>query len=262
MEDRPIGMFDSGVGGLTVYKEIKQKLPNERIIYLGDTKEFPYGSKSKQSIIDLSKKNIEYLLQFNAKAIIIACGTATSQALDYVENMYNIPIIGIIEPTVNYIMKNKTYKDIGIIATRGTIRSNTWEKELKSRIHNINIYSKECPLLAPMAEEGWTQNEIATLTIKEYLKDLPKLDALILGCTHYPLFESTIKKELGNVDIINTGKIIAKYLCEYLYYDKNETKENSRNKTDEIYLTDTECNFVKVANNILESKVKIKHIII
>ena len=260
MEDRPIGMFDSGVGGLTVYKEIKEKLPYEKIIYLGDTKEFPYGSKSKQSIIDLSKKNIEYLLRFNVKAIIIACGTATSQALDEVKSMYDIPIIGIIEPTVNYIKENKKYKDIGIIATRGTIRSNTWEKELKSKIQDIKIYNKECPLLAPMAEEGWTQNEIATLTIKEYLKDFPKLDALILGCTHYPLFENTIKKELKNVEIINTGKIIADFLSKNLCSNKNIKKEEQVKKIDEIYLTDTECNFVNVANNILNSKVNIKHV--
>lgn len=258
MEDRPIGMFDSGVGGLTVYKEIKQELPNEKIIYLGDTKEFPYGSKSKQSIIDLTKKNIEYLHKFNVKTIVIACGTATSQALDCVRDMYNIPIIGIIEPTVNYIKEKRKYKDIGVIATRGTIRSNTWEKELKSKISNINVYNKECPLLAPMAEEGWTQNEIASLTIKEYLKDFPKLDALILGCTHYPLFEGTIKKYLDSVEIINTGKIIAKYLSNEFNKD-NKEKKYSNDKKDEIYLTDTECNFVNVANTILNCEIDIKH---
>ena len=106
MDNRPIGMFDSGVGGLTVYKEIKRKLPNEKIIYLGDTKEFPYGSKSKQNIIELTKKNIEFLLKFNVKLIIIACGTATSQALDVVKEIYRVPIIGIIEPTVDYIKEN------------------------------------------------------------------------------------------------------------------------------------------------------------
>lgn len=258
MENQPIGMFDSGVGGLTVYKEIKKAMPNEKIIYLGDTKNFPYGSKSKQSIIDLSKKNIDFLLEQNVKAIVIACGTATSQVLEEVQSIYKVPIIGIIQPTIEYIKSKENIKNVGVIATRGTIRSSSWEINLKKQIENINVYNKECPLLAPMAEEGWTQNEIASLTIKEYLKDFPKLDALILGCTHYPLFEGTIKKYLDSVEIINTGKIIAKYLSNEFNKD-NKEKKYSNDKKDEIYLTDTECNFVNVANTILNCEIDIKH---
>ena len=119
MQARPIGMFDSGVGGLTVYKEIKSRIPNEKIIYLGDTLNFPYGSKSKESIIELSRKAIDFLISKNVKMIVIACGTATSQALEEMQSSYDIPIIGIIEPTVNYI-KEKQYKTVGVIATRGT----------------------------------------------------------------------------------------------------------------------------------------------
>ena len=118
MDDKPIGMFDSGVGGLTVYKEIKKIMPNEKIIYLGDTKNFPYGSKSKQSIIDLSKKNIDFLLEQNVKVIVIACGTATSQALEEVQNIYKVPIIGIIQPTIEYIKRKENIKNIGVIATK------------------------------------------------------------------------------------------------------------------------------------------------
>ena len=255
MDNRPIGMFDSGVGGLTVYEEIKKKLPNEKIIYLGDTKEFPYGSKSKQSIIELTKNNIEFLLKYNVKLIIIACGTATSQALEEVRKIYRIPIIGIIEPTVEYVKQEGTYNNIGVIATRGTIRSNTWEKSIKEKIDNIIVYNKECPLLAPMAEEGWTDNEIAKLTIKEYIKDFPKLDALILGCTHYPLFEKILKEQMPETDIINTGKIIAKYLEENI-----EKSENNEDREEEIYLTDTECNFIQMANKILGHNVEIKRV--
>lgn len=255
MDNRPIGMFDSGVGGLTVYEEIKKKLPNEKIIYLGDTKEFPYGSKSKQSIIELTKNNIEFLLKYNVKLIIIACGTATSQALEEVRKIYRVPIIGIIEPTVEYVKQEGTYNHIGVIATRGTIRSNTWEKSIKEKIDNIIVYNKECPLLAPMAEEGWTDNEIAKLTIKEYIKDFPKLDALILGCTHYPLFEKILKEQMFETDIINTGKIIAKYLEENI-----EKSENNEDREEEIYLTDTECNFIQMANKILGHNVEIKRV--
>lgn len=252
-DNRPIGMFDSGVGGLTVYKEIKKQMPNEKIIYLGDTEKFPYGSKSKQTIIELTKKNIDFLLKLDVKEIIIACGTATSQALDEVKKIYNIPIEGIIMPTVEYIAEKQNYKNIGIIATRGTIRSNAWENEIKAKRKDINIYNKECPLLAPMAEEGWTENEIARLTIKEYIKEFPKLDALILGCTHYPMFENVIKEYMPDVDIINTGKIIAQCLEKRLHRNKMlEPKE------DEIYLTDTECNFINVATTILQKNIIIK----
>ena len=252
MDNRPIGMFDSGVGGLTVYKEIKALVPNEKIIYLGDTKNFPYGSKSKQSIIELSKKNIDFLLEKNVKTIVIACGTATSQALEEVKKIYKVPIIGIIQPTIEYIKNKESLKNIGVIATRGTIRSNSWEINLKNQIKDINVYNKECPLLAPMAEEGWVDNEIAHLTIKEYLKDFPKLDALILGCTHYPLFKKIIEEEMPNTEIINTGEKIAMQIKSNI--DLSDNMENTR---DEIYLTDTECNFINVSHKILNKNIEI-----
>ena len=258
MDLRPIGMFDSGVGGLTVYKEVKKALPNEKFIYIGDTKGFPYGSKTKEAIIDLSKKCIDVLIKKNVKAVIIACGTATSQALEEMKKIYEIPIIGIIEPTVLYVKKNN-FKNIGVMATRGTIRSNSWARNLKKEIEDINVYNQECPLLAPMAEEGWTENEIARLTVKEYLKNFNNIDSLILGCTHYPLYENIIKENLPNIEIINTGKIVANYMKEIYEYDD----ENMEIKTkDEFYLTDIECNFIDVAEKILKEKIKINHLTI
>lgn len=267
MDDKPIGMFDSGVGGLTVYKEIKKIMPNEKIIYLGDTKNFPYGSKSKQSIIDLSKKNIDFLLEQNVKAIVIACGTATSQALEEVQNIYKVPIIGIIQPTIEYIKRKENIKNIGVIATRGTIRSNSWETNLKSQISDIKVYNKECPLLAPMAEEGWIDNEIAKLTIQEYIKDFPKLDALILGCTHYPLFKKIIEEQMPNTEIINTGEKMANYIKyktiemekEFKLNEKNRlVEEENEDNQDEIYLTDTECNFINISYKVLGKKIELK----
>ncbi|MBO5003930.1 MAG: glutamate racemase [Clostridia bacterium] len=257
MDTRPIGMFDSGVGGMTVLKEIKEKLPNEKIIYLGDTKRFPYGSKSKDTIIELTKKGIEFLLKKNVKAIIIACGTATSQALDVVCKIYDIPIIGIIEPTVEYIKYKNSLKRIGVIATAGTIRSNGWEKAIKEKVDNIFVINKACPLLAPMAEEGWTNNEIAKLAVSEYLKDINNIDALILGCTHYPLFEDVIKEVLGDkTEIINTGKMIADYMEQLL---RDEDIENDGlNKECRIYLTDIECNFVNVARKLIKEELIIE----
>lgn len=259
MDNRPIGIFDSGVGGLTVFSELKKVLPGEDMIYLGDTKQFPYGNKSKDTIIELSKKNIEFLMQKNVKAIVIACGTATSQALESVRDSYNIPIIGIIHPTILELANDKNTTRIGVIATTGTIRSNSWEIEIKKAMPNVEVINKACPLLAQMAEEGWTENEIAKLTIHEYLKKFKEepVEKLILGCTHYPLFRKLIEEELGEgVEIIDTGKNVGKFLKQFL------EKENMENQTKKIpeyqfYLTDMETEFVRVARNLLQKEVKI-----
>lgn len=259
MDTRPIGMFDSGVGGLTVLKEVKNLLPNEEIIYLGDTKRFPYGSKSKEAIIEASRNCIKYLVEKNVKLIVIACGTATSQSLDVLKKEFNIPIIGIIDPTVDYLEKQiKSKETIGVIATQGTIRSNAWEEKILDRIKNVQVKSEETPLLATMAEQGWTNNKVAKYTIKEYMKCFKKIDRLILGCTHYPLFQKLIKKELSKkVDIINTGEKVAVYLKEYLYNNKMEN--NSEEKDFTIYLTDKETNFTCVAGKLLEQDVEITY---
>ena len=256
MDNRPIGMFDSGVGGITVYKEVKSKLPNEDIIYLGDTKRFPYGSKSKETIINLTKNGIDFLISKNVKAIVIACGTATSQALDVVSNLYNIPIFGIINPTVDYIISDESIKKVGIVATRGTIRSNGWASHLLAANPKLEIVNKACPLLAPMAEEGWVDNKVAQLTIHEYMEGLHDVDALILGCTHYPLFTELFKKELSpNAKIINTGISVANYLEKCLDNNLFKLSKNvSIIDNSKIYLTDTECNFINVASTLLKKQ--------
>ena len=259
MDTRPIGIFDSGVGGLTVLTELRKKLPNENYIYIGDTKRFPYGSKSKETIIQISKRIVDTLISKKVKLIVIACGTATSQALEELKQIYNIPIIGIIEPTEENQMNEKV-KKVGVIATRGTIRSKVWETTICKKNPSIAILSKETPLLAPMAEEGWIDNEVARSAIKEYMKDWKEenLDALILGCTHYPLFEKLLRKELGDtIKIINTGKEIAKSLEQYL---KENDLKNEGIGTEEIYLTDTESNFLNVAKQLFHKEIKIQKI--
>ncbi len=258
MDKRPIGIFDSGVGGMTVLAQIKKYLPNEDLIYLGDTKNFPYGDKSKETIIKLSTKCIEFLIRQEVKMIIIACGTATSQSLEKVKKIYRLPIEGIIYPTVQDIKNSiKTEKlCIGVIATEGTIRSNKWQEELRREMKEVEVINKACPLLAPMAEQGWTNNKVAKEAIKEYMKPFQnqKIDKLILGCTHYPLFCDLIKEELGNsVEIINTGEKIAKYLKEYLEKEEMENEEQHVGKSN-YYLTDTECNFIEVASRLLKDE--------
>lgn len=258
MDNRPIGMFDSGVGGLTVLKEVKNLLPNEEIIYLGDTKRFPYGSKSKESIIEISRNCVKFLVSKNVKLVIIACGTATSQSIDVLQKEFDIPIIGIIEPTIEYLKENVQEKEkIGVIATQGTIRSKAWEKNILESINNVEVISQETPLLATMAEQGWTNNKVAKYTIKEYMKQFKKINRLILGCTHYPMFEELIKKELKKkVDIINTGEKVATYVKKYL--EDNNMQNNGTKKKNTIYLTDTESNFINIAKNLLQEEIKIE----
>ena len=256
MDTRPIGIFDSGVGGMTVLSKIKSHFPNEDLVYLGDTKNFPYGDKSKENIIKLATKCAGFLINQNVKIIIIACGTATSQAIEVLKSIYRVPVEGIISPSVQEIKKTVGSKKvrIGVIATEGTIRSNKWEEKLTKEIENVEVISKSCPLLAPMAEQGWTSNNVAKEAIKEYMKPFiyQKIDKLILGCTHYPLFEELIKHELGNeVEIINTGEKVAKYLQEYL--NSNGLENDKKHKGESTYyLTDTQCNFIQVAKRLLK----------
>jgi len=253
MDSRPIGMFDSGVGGITVFKEVIKNLPNEDIIYVGDTASFPYGSKSKETIIQLTKIRIQDLINKGVKLVVIACGTATSQALEEVQKQFSIPIIGIIEPTVKYLKENKI-KNIGIVATTGTIRSKGWEKAIKSQISDAIIKNKACPLLAPMAEEGWTENEIARLSVHEYMKDINDVDALILGCTHYPLFKNIFMKEVKeNTEVINTGEKVANEIKNYIKENHLENLKNTPPRY-QIFLTDTECNFISVARKLIRDE--------
>lgn len=260
MNNKAIGIFDSGVGGLTVLAEIRKTLPNENIIYLGDTKNFPYGNRSKEEIIEFAIQNIETLIERQVKVIVIACGTATSQALEVVKEKFDIPIIGIIEPTVEYV-KNQNYQDIGVIATEGTIRSGAWEQKLKEKISGIQVTNKACPMLATIAEEGKAQSAEGRQVIKEYMEPFKEkhIDKIILGCTHYPIYEKIIREELGyEVELINTGVTVSKFLEKYL--KENKMENNEKNKKENIYLTKPEKEFEKIAKNILNENLDIQAI--
>lgn len=258
MDKKSIGIFDSGVGGLTVLSEIKKKLPKENLIYLGDTKNFPYGNKTKEQIIEFATHNVEKLIELGSKVIVIACGTATSQAIEVLQEKFEIPIIGIIEPTVKYV-KNKNINKIGVIATEGTIRSGAWEKKLKQEIEEIEVINKACPMLATIAEEGRARSEEGKAVIKEYMEPFKKnkIDKIILGCTHYPIYEDLIREELGySVELINTGVTVSDELKEYLI--KNNLLNTENKNEDLIYLTREEKEFYNIAKNILDFDIKIR----
>jgi len=260
MSRMTIGIFDSGIGGLMVFDEIRNKLPNENIIYLGDTKNFPYGNKTEDKIKEYAIENTKRLIEKGAKIIVIACGTATSQALDTLKEKFDIPIIGIIEPTVEYVKKQNIDK-IGVIATEGTIRSGEWEKKLKQKLPLIQVTNKACPMLATIAEEGRAKSEEGRKVIKEYMKPFKekKIDKIILGCTHYPIYQEMIKNELQyEVELINTGITVSDFLERYLRENDMFNKESK--KIEEIYLTKPEEEFKKIAKNIMNIDVQIKMI--
>lgn len=260
MDKRPIGIFDSGVGGLTVLSEIKKQLPNENIVYLGDTKNFPYGSKTKDEIIEFAIRNTEKLIDLGAKIIVIACGTATSQAIDVLQSKFDVPIIGIIEPTVEYV-KNQNINRVGVIATEGTIRSGAWEKILKNKIENIEVINKACPMLATIAEEGRATSQEGRAVIKEYMEPFKKnkIEKIILGCTHYPIYQNLIREELGYpVELINTGVTVSKELYKFL--KENNLLNTEEKQEDFIFLTKTEEEFRMIAKNLLNFDIKIREI--
>lgn len=260
MDKRPIGIFDSGVGGLTVLSEIKRKLPNENLLYLGDTKNFPYGNKTQKQIVDFAMQNAQRLIKLGAKVIVIACGTATSQAIEALKENFTVPIIGIIEPTVKFVKEQKINR-IGVIATEGTIRSGAWERNLKSQIENIEVINKACPMLATIAEEGRATSDEGRSIIKEYMEPFKKnkIDKIILGCTHYPIYEELIREELGyQVELINTGVTVSKELEQYL--KKHNLLNTLEHNEDLIFLTKQEEEFKLIAKNLLNFDIKIREI--
>ena len=196
MDNRPIGIFDSGVGGLTVVKQIIKALPNEDIIYFGDTARVPYGSKTKETVTNFSAQIIRFLLSKNVKTIIIACNTVSSNSYDELIKMFDLPIIEVVTPGVEACLNATKNKIVGIIGTEATVKSGAYEKKIRQKDNNIKVYSKACPLFVPLAEEGWTDNDISRQTAEIYLRDLTEknIDSIILGCTHYPLLKKSSAK--------------------------------------------------------------------
>ncbi len=213
MDNRSIGVFDSGLGGLTVMKQIMEELPRENIVYFGDTGRVPYGTRSKETIIKYSRQDIRFLESNDVKLIIIACGTASSAALPSICNEFTTPIIGVVEATANAAVKATKNNKIGVIGTNGTIKSGAYEAIIHK--HDIKTFSMACPLFVPLVENGHFNTKIAKLTVEEYLTPIKKegVDTLILGCTHYPHLKDAIKEFMGDdVQLIDPGVEISKYL--------------------------------------------------
>ncbi len=252
-KNKSIGIFDSGIGGLSVLKEIKKILPKENVIYFGDTKRMPYGNKSKNAITFFSKNICEFLLKQNTKIILSACSTATALALDFLNKQYNTPIIGMIDPVLE-IIKTEKPKKIAILATKATIKSQIFEKKIKKINPNIKIFSIAAPLLAYLVEENLISHTLTTQHIKEYLKPIINIDIdyLILACTHYPLIKKQIRKLTPpNIKIVDPSIQRAIILKHHL--QKNNLL-NNQNKSPKyhFYVSDDIQNFKDSAKRILD----------
>jgi glutamate racemase len=210
----PIGVFDSGLGGLTVLSEIHRQLPNENLIYFGDTARVPYGNKSAATIIRYAREVVRFLLAREVKALVVACNTASSYALDAIREMTDIPLLGVIDPAVRSLIQRAPARSVaGLIATRATIASHAYDKALEKYHGQQKLISQACPLLVPLIEEGYAESQAAELILRDYLQPLAEQGAeyLILGCTHYPLIAGTIKKLYPQFHLIDSA---AQTACE------------------------------------------------
>lgn len=253
----PIGIFDSGVGGLTVAREIMRQIPNENIVYFGDTARVPYGSKSKETVTRFSKQIVRFLKTFQVKTIVVACNTVSAYALDELEQEVSIPIIGVVKPGAKEAARVTKNGKIGVIATEATIGSQIYTKYIKELNQNVTIYGKACPLFVPLVEEGLWQDPVTDEIARRYLTELIDIDidTLILGCTHYPLIRSALGKIMGEkVTLVNPAYETARELKEMLTQKKilnQESNKLGRNQY-QFYVSDTAEKFKIFANSIIK----------
>lgn len=251
----PIGVFDSGVGGLTVAREIMRHLPNENIVYFGDTARVPYGSKSRDNIIRYSRQIINFLKTKNVKAIVIACNTASALALEVVREEFDIPIIGVVEPGARAALEATKTKKIGVIGTEATIRSAMYEKIIQGFAKEATVVGKACPLFVPLVEEGFAKHKVTEDIIDYYLASFmdTDIDSLILGCTHYPLLRSRIKEYVGEkITLVNPAYETAMDLRQVLKEcDMENTEMSQEHATYSFYVSDAADKFKQFANSIL-----------
>ena len=241
-----IGIFDSGIGGLTVFKEIDKNFPQANLYYIGDTARVPYGNKSEETIIRYSLELSEFLVKnFKVDVIVVACNTASSYAVEKIKSYLNIPVIDVITPGVLNAVKTTKNGKIGVIGTQATIRSKSYEKKLKEINPDFEVYSKACPLFVPLVEEGKIKGKITQLIIEDYLNDLVEndIDTLILGCTHYPLLKEEISNLYPHLNIVDSSALISDFIKNLNIFEKKEGERK-------IFITDSSPSF-EILKNLL-----------
>ncbi|MFN3697263.1 MAG: glutamate racemase [Pseudobdellovibrio sp.] len=256
---RPIGVFDSGIGGITVLRELLKRFPNEEFIYLGDTARLPYGSKSSETVRRYSEQNMNFLRQRNVKAIVAACNTASTQIF---ENSYEgLPVYNVIDPGSRLASLATENHKVAVIATRATIKSNSYARKIKSHNPDTEVFSVACPLFVPLAEEGWHDDPITNLIAFRYLQELKQkdVDTVVMGCTHYPLLKIAIQKVFGqHVKLIDSGEAIAQELAHDISVQRLNPNPNIEESSKKllICLTDSGAQFENLALNLLDQYTK------
>lgn len=257
LRSRPVGIFDSGIGGLTVAKDVFSLLPNEDVIYLGDTARLPYGTKSKETVILYSIECLKFLLSRRVKMVVVACNTASSVAVGFLSKITKVPVIGVISPGSKAAVDSTKTGSIGVIGTKGTIKSKSYNKEIRKFSKTVSISSQPCSLFVQLAEDGWTENKIAYLTAVEYLTGLKNknIDTLILGCTHYPILKKTIGKVMGrNVKLIDSGEETARVVKSILE-EKDLLSKRKKKGEHKFFVTDFPNNFKSISERFLGKKI-------
>lgn len=257
MKHDRIGVFDSGLGGLTAVKEIMRILPEENIIYFGDTGRVPYGTRGEETIVKYVRGDIRFLESFDVKLIVVACGTASSVGIPAVKKETKTPIIGVVDSAARAAVRETKSGRIGVIGTTGTIRSGAYEREIKRHLSDAVIFSKDCPLFVPLVENGHFDTQVARLVAEEYLDEIRQkdVDTLILGCTHYPLLKQVIGGVMGKeVTLIDPGAETALYLKEQMNLGRipKGTREREQYK---YYVSDSVENFTNLAQIFMEGNV-------
>jgi glutamate racemase len=260
VNNQPIGIFDSGVGGLTVAHAIKQILPGESLVYFGDTAHLPYGDKSEEAIRFYSQKIAEFLIQHNAKVVLIACNSASASAFEYLKEKFGNTtiILDVIDPVIDYIT-TRNFRKIGVIGTKRTIISGTYENKVTKRSPDTSVFSLATPLFVPMIEEGFIFDDISNAIIRTYLSNesLTGIQALILGCTHYPIIRNQISKYFNfNVEVVDSARIVSSVLKEVL--EKNNILSKSNKVDDQFFVSDYTDYFEKIARMFFEGDINLK----
>ena len=253
-DSRPIGVFDSGIGGLTVVKALRDRLPNETIVYLGDTARVPYGPKSPDTVQRYALELAQLLMRKNAKALVVACNTVSSVALPLLTRKFSVPVIGVIEPGARAALRATRNQHVGVIGTRATIRSSAYERALRATDNNVRVSSRACPLLVPLIEEGLFDDDVTDRIIVRYLEPLLSegIDTLVLGCTHYPLLSVAIARLLGReIAMVDSAQNCATAVHETLDRESLRSPATARGQL-HVILTDAADNFLNVARDALQ----------
>ena len=253
----PIGIFDSGIGGLTVVRQIHFALPNENLVYLGDTARVPYGTKSPGTVVRFACEDTQFLLQQNVKAVVVACNTASAWALPALQQKFGLPIFGVIIPGARAALDKTRTRRIGVIGTSATIRSQAYSEAILARCETARVFACPCPLLVPLVEEAWTDHPVTHRVLREYLRPLlqHRIDTLVLGCTHYPLLKNALRKVTkGRIKLVDSAESCALYVKEHLAELKLLNANRKHRGTIQPFVTDEAGRFDEMAARFLGQK--------